>query len=347
MIFATVCVSAGEAAIGQVTIDDICALYDARTQQLQNFSVELQIMTQFRESEEGPPPWPLGNRNGSYRFAYSHGEMRLSGRWQDNDDPEQILEASYDGAVSTRVYDGGTAYIADITSEAGRCFPDGKFPLDFLVSLSSHPVSELARLMSVSEESTDGEMLVLESEPRPIAGTSELTKARVELDVNRGYALHRAVGLAKHENGGDWVVNSELKVSSWYDEQEGIWLPKEATFRHYSWANTDLTNGIEKTGLVRGNDLSFTAWKLGDVTLEELVIPDGTVVTDRVNGNQFVMRNITDQDVTDATANVVEPSAPDPPRPAGSPVKTILLIASGAAVLILACLFVYRRPKAA
>jgi len=48
----------------------------------------------------------------------------------------------------------------------------------------------------------------------------------------------------------------------------------------------------------------FTNWNLGTTELEELIIPAGTMVMDRVHGDRFVTRAVTDQDIADAGSHL-------------------------------------------
>lgn len=328
--------SGSPVARAQLSIDAIKELFAAREEQLQEFSVDVAITKQFRESHDGPPPWPMGTRTGTYRFSYSHGKMRMSGRSKDSaNSPEHFVNAEFDGSATTRVSGEDKFAFADISPEAAACFPDGRFPLDYVVSLQGRPLSEMVDLLEIISKPDEADVL-LESSPVQLGNTGDLIKCQVELDASHGYSIRRVAGLAQSGSGGRWVLSSELTVNSWFPENEGIWLPEFATDRHFSWANTDVTNGIQTTGLVTGNELRFSSWEFGVNSLDELSIPDGTLVTDRVAGSRYVARNVTDQDVSDATHQKLRTSGSGYSR-------TILIIITGLVMTIVTLLCYFRR----
>lgn len=162
-------------------LEAITALLETRERSMQEFSVELAIRTQFRESTEGPPPWPMGLRSGTWQFAYSHGKMRLSGRWKLRGEVnEHEVNAEFDGAATTRVKGGADVFFGDITPEASACFPDGTFPLDYVVTVQRDPISSITSHLRIVSESALPD-LVLESTPRTDDSGYE-TKLQVELE---------------------------------------------------------------------------------------------------------------------------------------------------------------------
>ncbi len=323
-------------AVGQLSMEAVKELFAAREQQMQEFSVELAIRTEFRESSEGPPPWPMGTRTGTYQFAYSFGKMRMSGDWKDgSDSSSHHVEAEFDGAASTRVRSGGGAAFGDLSPEATSCYPDGTFPQDYAVTVQGRPLTVTLDHLAIISESA-GSDLLLESGANASGGLGQEIKLQVELDASRGHALRRAATLMRAVGtDNDWIVNAEYLVTSWFAEQDGIWLPESATFRHVSWENTDVAGGVQKTHLVTGKELQFSSWKLGRVSFDKLTIPDGALVEDRVNGGRFVARNVTDQEVSDATS---------PSAGSGSGIaRTMLVVFTGVMVLVVAGLWLYRK----
>lgn len=134
---------------------------------------------------------------------------------------------------------------------------------------------------------------------------------------------------------GDWLVNAEYLVKTWFPEQDGLSLPESATYKQVSLENVDVTDGIQQTALMTAKELQFSSWRLGTVSFDEVTIPDGTPVEDRMKGSRFVTRKVTGEDVMDATGL--------PTRTGSGMARTILVVFTVVIVCAVAGLWFYRR----
>lgn len=298
IVFVVAVAFGGEAALGQLAraaVQELCA---EREGIVRDFSVQCRFERRFRPDSAGSEAPLSESHTGEFLFWQSKGEMRTKGQWA-GEGVEQHFEAHFREGICkcVRTVEGTSS--ADFTAEASDCFPDGIYPLNFVVSLQEKPLSSLLEMFEVRDSGAAG-VLLLESQPRTSLGTADERMGRLEFDENHNYALRRIVGLVRIGGEGDWVVGSETVVNDWFSENEGVCLPQTATHRHYSWDDRNGANHIPKTYLVSESNVRFSNWSLGTTELDELIIPSGTMVMDRVHGDRFVARTVTDQDIADA-----------------------------------------------
>lgn len=287
----------GQVAFAQLARTAVQELLAEREQIVRDFAVQCRFERKFKSDTAGSQDPLSESHTGEFLFRQSKGETRAHGHWA-GEGIEQHFEADFREGICRFIRTVGGHTSADFTAEASDCFPDGIYPLNFVVCLQGRPLSSLLDMFEIRDSGAAG-VVLLESPPRTSLGATDERMGRLEFDESHNYALRRIVGFVRIGGEGDWVVGSETVIDAWYSENHGVCLPESATHRHYSWDDIG-PNHISRTYLVSESKVRFENWRLGITELEELIIPAGTMVMDRVHGDRFVTRDVTDQDIADA-----------------------------------------------
>lgn len=293
----------------ELTLESLIELFRIREEQLQTVSVAVQVQTRYAQDVHEAPPWTYVARHGVYEFAFEHGEMRLLGNQRDGDGSTVRIDSEYVGGVGSTVLAANETTWGLRDPDAHECLPDGRFPLDFVVTLEGRPLSSVLQQFQfeVAESRSDGECILRTPVLPGPDDSGEEYQMTLALDRSRGYALKEV--LQRVRRGGEaWVLHFQLRVDSFHPEMAGLYLPHEVQFRHLTWLLADPDEPLDSAELMRESSIRFTDWALAPGSHERVRFPEATFVNDRVTGSNFVATEVTDQDVLDAGARMRERS---------------------------------------